>query len=142
MGDLDGTLATLDPEPVYELLPMGVTLAGQDFVRAYYQRFFSECMPRFVGYELRNEWIMDDGLGQEYRIDVSTPDGPRRYDILGILTFGDHGLLSGERLYAGDDLLHFLFGHSCRPSTDHGGRARPRPEYPRHSRSGRDRIHR
>ena len=110
MGDLDGTLATLDPDPVYELLPMGVTLAGQDFVRAYYQRFFSECMPRFVGYELRNEWIMDDGLGQEYRIDVSTPDGPRRHDILGILTFGDHGLLSGERLYASDELLHLLFG--------------------------------
>jgi hypothetical protein len=110
MGDLAGTLATLDPEPVYELLPMGVTLGGHDFVRAYYERFFTECMPRFVGYELRNEWLMEDGLGQEYRVEVSTPDGPRRHDILGILTFGDHGLLSGERLYASDELLRFLFG--------------------------------
>jgi hypothetical protein len=110
MGDLEGTLGTLDPDPVYELLPMGVTLGGRDFVRAYYERFFAECMPQFVGYELRNEWLMDDGLGQEYRVDVQTPDGPRRHDILGILTFGDHGLLSGERLYASDELLRFLFG--------------------------------
>jgi len=109
-GDLAGTLATLDPEPVYELLPMGLTLGGHEFVRAYYERFFTECMPQFVGYELRNEWVMDDGLGQEYRVEVSTPDGPRRHDILGILTFGEHGLLSGERLYASDEMLHFLFG--------------------------------
>ncbi len=110
MGDLEGTLATLDPEPVYELLPMGVTVGGHEFVRAYYERFFTECMPRIVGYELRNEWLMDDGLGQEYRVDIDTPAGVRRNDILGILTFGDHGLLSGERLYASDDFLRFLFG--------------------------------
>ena len=109
-GDLAGTLATLDPEPVYELLPMGVTLTGGAFARSYYERFFAECMPQFVGYELRNEWVMDDGLGQEYRIDVAAPDGARRHDILGILTFGEHGLLSGERLYASDELLRFLFG--------------------------------
>lgn len=110
VGDLDGTLATLDPEPVYELLPMGVTLTGGEFVRAYYERFFTECMPQFVGYELRNEWVMDDGLGQEYRVEVATPDGSRQHDILGILTFGNRGLLSGERLYASDELLRFLFG--------------------------------
>jgi hypothetical protein len=110
MGDLDGTLATLDPDPVYELLPMGVTLAGHDFVRAYYERFFTECMPRIVGYELRSEWLMNEGLGQEYRVDIDTPAGVRRNDILGILTFGDDGLLSGERLYASDDFLRFLFG--------------------------------
>jgi hypothetical protein len=109
-GDLDGTLATLDPDPVYELLPMGVTLSGGDFARACYERFFSECVPRIVGYELRSEWIMDDGLGQEYRVDIETPNGPRRYDILGILTFGDDDLLSGERLYASDDMFRFLFG--------------------------------
>ena len=109
-GDLDGTLATLDDDPVYELLPMRVVLRGHDFVRAYYERFFTECMPRFVGYELRSEWVMDDGLGQEYRVEIDTPDGPRRHDILGILTFGEHGRLSGERLYASDEVLRFLFG--------------------------------
>jgi hypothetical protein len=109
-GDLEGTLATLDDDPVYELLPMGVVLRGHDFVRAYYERFFRECMPRFVGYELRSEWVMDDGLGQEYRVEVDTPTGPRGHDILGILTFGEHGRLSGERLYASDELLGFLFG--------------------------------
>jgi hypothetical protein len=110
MGDLDRTLGTLDPEPVYELLPMGVILRGGDFARAYYERFFAECAPRVIGYELRSEWLMDEGLGQEYRIEVSTDDGPRHYDVIGILTFGDHGLLSGERLYASDEFHRFLFG--------------------------------
>jgi hypothetical protein len=110
MGDLDGTLSTLDGDPVYELLPMGVVLRGAEFVRAYYERFFTECMPRIVGYELRSEWVMDDGLGQEYRVEIDTPDGPQRHDILGILTFGAHGRLSGERLYASDEFLRFLFG--------------------------------
>ncbi len=110
MGDLDGTLATLDPEPVYELLPMGTLLRGGEFVREYYERFFTECMARVVGYELRNEWVMDDGLGQEYVVEVDSASGTRRHAILGILTFGDHGLLSGERLYASDEFLHFLFG--------------------------------
>jgi hypothetical protein len=109
-GDLAGTLATLDPDPVYELLPIGVTLRGGDFARAYYERFFTKCVPRIIGYELRSEWLMEEGLGQEYRVDVETPDGPRRHDILGILAFGEHGLLSGERLYASDAMLRFLFG--------------------------------
>ena len=115
MGDLEGTLATLCDDPVYELLPLGVVLRGADFTRQYYERFFSECMPRVLGYELRSEWVMDDGLGQEYHLVVDGPDGAREHDILGILTFGDAGLLSGERLYASDELLRFLFG----PLLDH-----------------------
>jgi hypothetical protein len=39
-GDLEGTLATLDNDPVYELLPMGVTFRGQDAARVYYEHFF------------------------------------------------------------------------------------------------------
>jgi hypothetical protein len=43
-------------------------------------------------------------------IHVKLPDGTRkRYDIIGILTFGE-SKLSGERLYASEEFLHLLVG--------------------------------
>jgi hypothetical protein len=33
--DLETTLATLDDDPVYELLPMGVAFRGRDAARTY-----------------------------------------------------------------------------------------------------------
>jgi hypothetical protein len=109
-GDIDATMATLDDAPVYELQPRGVALRGRDRARRYYEPFFAECMPRVAGYTLRSEWVTDDGLGQEYQLVVNGPDGPSRHDIIGILTFGQGGKLSGERLWASDELLRILFG--------------------------------
>jgi hypothetical protein len=110
VGDIDATMATLDDDPVYELLPMGVALHGRDLAREYYEYFFAHCRPRVTGYTLRSEWVTDEGVGQEYQLTVDGPDGPKRHDIIGILTFGSSGLLSGERLYASDELLRILFG--------------------------------
>jgi hypothetical protein len=109
-GDLEATMATLDEDPVYELQPRGVELRGRDLARRYYEHFFAECMPRITGFSLRSEWVTDEGLGQEYRIVVAGPEGPTRHDIIGILTFGSDGKLSGERLWASDELLRILFG--------------------------------
>jgi hypothetical protein len=109
-GDLDATMATLDDDPVYELQPMGVALRGRDRAQRYYEHFFAEVMPRMAGYQLRSEWVTDEGVGQEYDLFLAGPDGPRRHAIIGILTFGTGGRLSGERLYAGDELLRLFFG--------------------------------
>jgi hypothetical protein len=110
-GDIDATMATLDDSPVYELQPMGRILSGRDVAREYYEHFFASCQPRITGYELRSEWVTDDGVLQEYVLDVHDPPGTSgRFHIIGILTFGTAGKLSGERIYAGDDLLHFMFG--------------------------------
>lgn len=109
-GDIDATMATLDDDPLYELLPMGVAMRGRAAAQDYYEHFFANCMPKVIGYRLRSEWVTDEGVGQEYQMTVDIGAGPQRFDIIGILTFGTNGLLSGERIYASDELLRILFG--------------------------------
>jgi hypothetical protein len=110
-GDLDETMATLGADPVYELLPRGVVLRGRDTARRYYEHFFAAVQPRVTGYELRSEWVTDEGVLQEYTLYVDGLGAPGvGHSIIGILTFGDDGKLSGERLYASDALLEFMFG--------------------------------
>jgi hypothetical protein len=111
VGDIDATMATLDDDPLYELQPMGRTLRGRDFARAYYEHFFANCVPRISGYELRSEWVSDEGVLQEYTLHVGDVGGSNtRHEIIGILTFGAAGKLSGERIYASDELIQFMFG--------------------------------
>ena len=109
--DIEATMATLDEYPAYELQPLGVTLRGRDVARQYYEHFFANCQPRITGYELRSEWVADEGVLQEYTLHIENPDGTNtRHDIIGILTFGADGKLSGERIYAGNELIQFMFG--------------------------------
>ncbi len=109
-GDLAATLATLDPDPVYEFEPAGLLLRGLPAVKVYYQHFFQTFQPMIAGYEMRGEWLYDEGLGQEYWIDLRTPEGgTERQAVIGILLFGEQGL-RGERIYAGDRMLRTMFG--------------------------------
>ena len=109
-GDLAATLATLDPEPLYEFQPAGLVLRGLPAVRVYYEHFFSTFQPTIAAYELRSEWVNDEGLGQEYWIELRLPDGgSERHAVVGILLFGAEGL-AGERIYASDRLLRAMFG--------------------------------
>ncbi len=109
-GDMEGTMSTLGADPVYELLPIGRLLRGRDAARAYYEHFFADFAPRIAGYTLRAEWVTDEGLGQEYQVYIDEPAGRRRFDIVGILLFGDDGLLAGERIYASDELFGMMVG--------------------------------
>jgi hypothetical protein len=110
-GDLDETMATLDDDPEYELLPRGVVLRGRDVARRYYEHFFANVMPRVTGFDLRSEWVTDDGVLQEYTLYVDGLGEPGvGHSIIGILTFGSDAKLSGERIYASDALLEFMFG--------------------------------
>jgi hypothetical protein len=109
--DIEATMATLDDDPRYELMPMGRVLRGRDCARAYYEHFFATCRPRVTHYELRSEWVTDEGVGQEYTLYLAEPDGSTtRHAIIGILTFGTGGKLSGERIYASDELIKIMFG--------------------------------
>jgi hypothetical protein len=113
-GDLAATMATLDDDPSYELQPMGRVLRGRDRAQRYYEWFFANFMNRVEGFEVRNEWLNDEGLAQEYTMWVRTGDDPaagpaERVEIIGILLFGDEGL-RGERLYTSDAALRLMFG--------------------------------
>jgi hypothetical protein len=109
-GDLAATLATLDPDPVYELLPVGRVMRGTDAARRYYEHFFASFRALAVGSELHCEWVNTQGVAQEYTIHLRLPDGSREHHrVLAILTFGEKGL-SGERVYADERLLRLMFG--------------------------------
>lgn len=109
-GDMEATMATLEDDPRYELLPIGVVFTGRDAARTYYQHFFSTFRPTAVGSELRGEYVSDDGLAQEYVITVRAADGRKeRFPLVSVLSFGQTAL-SGERVYAEDRFLRMLFG--------------------------------
>lgn len=57
--DFETTMATLNADPVYELLPKGMALRGRAAAEAYYEHFFSTVKAMVTGHELRNEWIND-----------------------------------------------------------------------------------
>jgi hypothetical protein len=109
-NDLATTLATLEPEPVYELQPVARAMRGGDAARRYYEHFFARFRPLVRGYELRGEWVTDEGVGQEYVITLRTPEGgSERHHVIGILVFGREAL-GGERVYASERLLRLMFG--------------------------------
>lgn len=109
-GDLEGVLATLDPDPVYRFYPLGRGFSGTTNARRFYEIFFAEVRPRVLGYSVLGEWLGDTGLAQEYAITARASDErPATYRVLSILTFGERGL-SGECLYASDAFFRLLAG--------------------------------
>ena len=109
-SDIELTLSTLEADPVYELQPVGRVMRGMPAARRYYEHFFSRFRPLVRGFELRSEWVTDEGVGQEYVITLATPDrGEERHHVIGILTFGEDAL-SGERVYASERMLRLMFG--------------------------------
>src|SRR4029077_8996878 len=104
------TMATLEDDCVYEFQPSRRGLRGKALGERYYEDFLNNRNMPMDCYDMRNEWVTDDGLGQEYVIEVTLADGSHRtYNIVGILTFGKEKL-SGERLYASDEFLDLLVG--------------------------------
>ena len=109
-GDMQTTLDTLEDDCVYEFQPSRLVLRGKDLATRYYQYFFDNDAMTIDSFDMLNEWVTDDGLGQEYVIHVTLADGTKRdFNIVGILTFGKEKL-SGERLYASDEFLDLLVG--------------------------------
>jgi hypothetical protein len=108
-ADIEGTMNTLEGEPVYELYPVGLQMRGMTRVRRYYEYFFTQVLPETLGYQLLNAWVNDIGLLEEYDIDCRIDGVKQTFRVLSILKFGAQAL-SGERLYADEKFLRFLFG--------------------------------
>ena len=108
--DYDTVMATLEDDPVYELQPAGLAFRGRDAAKVYYDYFFGTVKPMIAGYDLRGEWVNDEGVAQEYVIHFQLPSGAKEsHAVMAVLTFGTTAL-SGERLYASDRLYELLFG--------------------------------
>jgi hypothetical protein len=111
-GDLEGTMATLVQDPVYEFWPAGRRMVGREAVRRYYEHLVADFMPRQIGYELIAETLSGGALSQEYVIELEGPDGPERHRVLGILV-GDTerpDLLAGERIWGDEAFLRRMIG--------------------------------
>lgn len=109
-GDLTATLATLEPDPLYELFPIGRAFRGMSATRVYYDHFFAHFRALARGSELHSEWVSPHGVAQEYTLRVHHPDGgDERHRVVAIFTFGTTAL-AGERVYASERFLRLLFG--------------------------------
>ena len=85
-------------------------MAGRNMARRYYEHFFAHIWrPRILGFQMVSEAV-PEGIPQEYDVDYRFDDGRvKRFRILGVLVFGKDKL-SGERLYADEELLREMFG--------------------------------
>lgn len=110
-ADFDATMATLEGEPVYELLPVGLRMRGIDAAERYYRHFFANVQPRMNAGKavVHGSWLGETGLVIEYTVFFRGADNVEHpYRILGILTFGETAL-TGERVYADEALLREMF---------------------------------
>jgi len=111
-GDLEGTMATLIEEPVYEFWPMGKRMTGTAQVRRYYEHLINDFMPSQIGYEMIAETLSESALSQEYIIEINGADGPEKHRVLGILFAAEDGsgLMGGERIWGSDEFLRQMIG--------------------------------
>ena len=110
-GDLEGIMATMEGEPVYEYFPVGRRFRGLENTRRYYRHFIDDFQGRIRGYVLHSESLGNEGVVQEYTITLTLPGETEAssHRIMAILTFGEHGI-SGERMYADETLFRAMLG--------------------------------
>ena len=110
-GDLEGVMATMEDEPVYEYYPIGLRFRGMANTRRYYEHFVADFRPRILDHVLHSESVGPDGVVQEYTINLTLPgeSEPSSHRIMAILTFGEYGI-TGERMYADEALFRAMLG--------------------------------
>lgn len=108
--DLEGVLATLVANPIYEIFPARLRLEGKDNVRQFYQAHFTNFFPMIKSFELVNECWGEDSACLEYDLYLQAPAKPNKvYRICTVLTAKD-SLLVGERFYVSDELAWYMTG--------------------------------
>ncbi len=112
IGDMDATLATLGPDPVFEFYPARLTLKGWDTIEKFYREQYSTFSARVVDAEVFGEWANDNTAIQEYSVTVKNADDDGRvtYRVLSMSPVLDDGKLAGERLFTDDGFLRALLG--------------------------------
>lgn len=107
--DLEGVLATLVENPVYEIYPAQLKLEGKENVRAFYREHFDSFFPLIASFTLINEWWTPETACMEYDLFLKAPHAEKPYRILVVLTAKDN-LLLGERFYVSEELAQIMSG--------------------------------
>jgi hypothetical protein len=109
-GDLDAILATFHEEPVFDFLPIGRRLVGQDRVRLFYEQMVSDFVPRLESYSALNTFWSDTGMAMEEEIKLKADGGPPTVFRFVVVTGVRDGRLWGERLYGDERFFQLLLG--------------------------------
>ncbi|MFD5177066.1 hypothetical protein ACFWM1_14730 [Nocardia sp. NPDC058379] len=98
--DVEATLATLAPNPHYEIASLGWAIDGTDAVRETYHRILRQ-QGRGVAAEKRVHAVAENTLLREAFMTFNTLDGERVTGLYLVVMAFDPGLklISGERMY-------------------------------------------
>jgi hypothetical protein len=107
--DMEGVLATLVENPVYEIYPARLKLEGKENVRAFYRQHFDFFFPLIASFKLINEWWNAESACLEYDLFLKAPYADKTYRTLVILSAKDN-LLLGERFYISQELAQIYSG--------------------------------
>ena len=110
--DLDGVLATLIEDPVYEFHPDQLRLEGKENVRQFYLDHFYSFFPLIKSHVFINANWDDHSARLEFDLYLKPPYNPDRpYRIIVTLTEKD-SLLIGESFYVENELAQIMAGPS------------------------------
>ena len=108
--DLEGTLATLAADPVYELWPLGLQMRGLDRLRRYYRHFFEVARPHIADYVVHGLCYGETSMISEITLTWRYDDGStRQFRNATVLVYGEGGI-AGERMYAEPEFFRLLLG--------------------------------
>ena len=109
--DIEGTMATVVENPVYEFHPAGVRLEGREQVRRYYEHLLTHFIPKTRGVTLTEEWVSAASIAQEYEITLEIEGGLETHRVIGIL-FAEGELLGGERIHSSERCARLMLGEA------------------------------
>lgn len=110
--NLDGVLATLVENPIYEFLPDRLRLEGKENIRQFYRYHFDLFFPLIKSHVLINECWDANSACMEYELYLKEPHDPSRaYRLMVVLT-KENSLLIGERFYVENELARLMAGPS------------------------------
>jgi hypothetical protein len=110
LGDIDRTLATLCPDPIFEFYPSRLTIGGRDTIETFYREQYPRFAAKVTAAEVFGEWSNDDTAIQEYQVEIAGDDGPETYRVLSMAPMTADGTMAGERLYCDEGFLRHLLG--------------------------------
>ena len=110
--DLEGVLATLVENPIYEFHPARLRLEGKENIRQFYRDHFDTFFPLIKSHELINECWGSHSACLEYDLYLKEPYDPNRAYRINVVLTEENSLLIGERFYVEDELAQLMAGAS------------------------------
>jgi hypothetical protein len=105
--DLDGTMATVGPDPLWEFHPLGLRLTTRDAVREAYRLQFEHLFPHLAGATERTRAYGDDFIVAEQVIRLDQEGRQSDSCMTALLAFDDRYVTS-ERVYVSGPLTDVL----------------------------------